>query len=166
MVMKIRGDVRTDDTREDVRADEGVRLKRRRGVNQDKFYVPEALKKPGMSYEWHTQTVLGQHQTEHQVGLAENHWQAVQADEMPGMMPADFHGAVERGGQVLMCRPDYLTEDAQQEIFDESQQRVKTQEQRLGLTGRDELPRTKPVLKRERSPLTKAEMASVRTIQE
>jgi len=160
-----RTDIRPNDARENLR-EEPARLVRRRGMSTDKYYVPEHLKKEGFSYEWHRFATAGMQDVEHQVMLAENHWQPVLAEEMPGMMPAGYKGAIERGGQRLMVRPSYLTEEAQQENLDAARARVRTQERRLGMAGRDELPRTPPKVSKGYEPLTAAEKASVRTIPE
>ena len=160
--MAQRGDIRSDTNREDVR-EEPARLTRKRGLNTDKFTVPEHLMKDGWSYEWKRKTNMGQEDREHQVLLAENHWRPVQSEDMPGMMPSDYKGAVERGGLMLMTRPGYLTEEAADEVLDISRQRVKTQEMRLGLTNQGELPRTKPAISRE---YVKPERGDRRTIPE
>jgi len=85
---------------------------------------------------------------------------------MPGMMPNDYSGAIERGGQVLMSRPSYLTEEAQNEVLDISQQRVRTQEKRLGMSNQGEAPRTRPNISKEYGPLTADDKRSVQTIPE
>ena len=156
MTISPRSDMRVNDARENLR-EEPARLTRRRTVTTDKFHIPEHLLKEGWSYEWKRQTIMGQNDVEHQVMLSENHWTPVPASQMPGLMPADYSGAVTRAGMVLMARPDYLTTEAEQEILDMSRQRVRTQEQRLGLTDQGTLPRSKPNLSRSVSPLTAAE---------
>lgn len=158
-----RSDARPLDARENLR-EEPARLTRRRGITSDKFAIPGHCMREGYSYEWKRKTNVGQMDVEHQVMLAENHWSAVQAKDMPGLMPTDYQGAIERGGQILMCRPSYLTEEAQQEILDMSRQRVQTQEKRLGLTAQGELPRVRPQVSRDWSPLTAADRATVRQI--
>ncbi|MCB8880122.1 hypothetical protein ACELLULO517_07735 [Acidisoma cellulosilytica] len=165
MAVSPRSEMRQDDARENLR-EEPARLTRRRGLHTDKYHVPDDLKQPDMSYEWKTATVTGMEQMEHQVELAANHWKPVLASEMPGMMPADYKGHVNRGGQVLMCRPEYLTQEAHEEILDTSLQRVKNQEQRLGMSNRDEAPRTAPKVSRAYSPVTRSDKASVRVIPE
>ena len=156
-------EIRTE-VREGVRNEQ--RLTRKKGLSTDKFHVPDNLKQPGMSYEWKRMTNMGMPDREHQVGLAENHWKPVQTEEMPGMMPNDYSGAIERGGQVLMSRPSYLTEEAQNEVLDISQQRVRTQEKRLGMSNQGEAPRTRPNISKEYGPLTADDKRSVQTIPE
>lgn len=134
------------------------RLVRRRGLNTDKFHVPEHLKKPELSYEWHREMVAGQPDVEHQVQLAENHWRAVPASDMPGMMPDGYDGAVRRGGQVLMARPAYLTEDANQETLDIALGQVHNNERRLGQAPMDTLPRAAPRVSRDYLPPDAADM--------
>ncbi|HQU24994.1 MAG TPA: hypothetical protein PKX13_12015 [Acidiphilium sp.] len=163
MSFSARTEMRPNDSRENLR-EEPARLTRRRSITEDKFHIPDHLKKDGMSYEWKRKTNAGQVDMEHQVLLAENHWKPVQADQMPGMMMADYSGVVERGGQILMARPSYLTDEATQEVLDISRQRVRTNEQRLGLTAQGELPRTRPNISREYSPVTAADKSAVRQI--
>lgn len=142
--------------RENLR-EEPARLVRRRGMTSDKFYVPEELKKPELSYEWKRETTMGQRDTEHQVDLASNHWRAVPATDMPGMMPADHTGTINRGGMVLMSRPKYLTEEATQEILDMANERIYTNSRRLGQSAPDQLPRTAPKVNRDYVPPSEGE---------
>lgn len=160
-----RAEIRANDVRENLREEPG-RLTRRRHINTDKYAIPEQFKREGFSYEWKRRTNVGAVDMEHQVMLSENHWQPVQAKDMPGLMPADYDGVIERGGQILMCRPEYLTQEAYQEVLDISQERVRTQERRLGLTNQGEAPRTRPSINREYIPFTKADrvMAKGQTI--
>lgn len=142
-----RSDLRPQDAREPLRGD-GVRLSRRRSVNTDKFFIPDDLMRDGLSYEWKRNEVMGQKDVEHQVMLVENHWQPVQASDMPGMMPSGYDGVVTRGGLVLMARPSYLTQEAQQEVVDISRQMVASQESRLGLSNQGQAPRVRPTVNR------------------
>ncbi|HQT62535.1 MULTISPECIES: hypothetical protein [unclassified Acidiphilium] len=151
-----RSDLRDMDARENLR-EEPARLTRRHKNNTDKYYVPADRLNPEMSYEWKRKSNMGALDVEHQVMLAENHWQPVQAADIPGMMPVGHEGAIERGGMILMSRPRYLTEEAEQEILDISTDRVRSQEQRLGLTEQGQLPRARPKISRSVAPLTKAD---------
>lgn len=92
----------------------GEVLSRKRTNTTDIFYVPEHLKEPGWSYEWKTETVLGEQRIAHQVMLAENGWRAVQAEgRWAGVyMPNGYTGPIRRDGLVLMERPISLTNEA------------------------------------------------------
>lgn len=148
-----RQDIRSEDVRAPFAVEEG--LKRRRQAGFDKFKIPDVyLNDPQISYEWKRASTMGAPDSEHQLGLAENHWRPVMADQMPGMMPPGHQGAIERGGMILMWRPAYLTEEATQETLDLSRQQVRTQEERLGLTDKGTLPRTRPQVTREIRPVT------------
>lgn len=146
-----RSQMRDATVREGARTD-GPRLKRRRTLSTDKFYVPPSVIQEGFSYEWKRLENVGQPDQEHQVMLAENHWQPVQAADAPGMMPGGYEGVVKRGGMILMCRPDYLTREAVQEMTDMSKGMARIQEQRLGLTERGQLPRRVQALNRDYAP--------------
>lgn len=151
-----RSEIRGTDARENLR-EEPARLVRRHKNNTDKYFVPPERLNPDLSYEWKRKATMGMADVEHQVMLAENHWQAVQACDIPGMMPTGHEGAIERGGMVLMSRPRYLTEEAEEEVLQISTDRVRSQEQRLGLTEQGQLPRQRPKIGRTVSPLTKAD---------
>lgn len=140
------------------------RLVRRHTNGADKYFVPIERLNPELSYEWKRRTTMGMPDVEHQVMLSENHWQPVQAKDVPGLMPAGHSGAIERGGMILMSRPKYLTEEAEQETLDISMQRMRSQEQRLGLTEQGQLPRRGLKLNRSVSPLTAQDKAASRII--
>lgn len=146
-----RSPVRDAPVREEVRQ-EGPRLQRRRALTTDKFFVPDHVKQEGFSYEWKRTENVGEPDQEHQVMLAENHWAPVQAKDAPGMMPAGYDGVIKRGGQILMCRPDYLTKEATQEVTATARSMARIQEQRLGLTEKGQLPRTVQALSRDYEP--------------
>jgi len=93
--------------------------KRRRKSTDDKFEVPKELKIPGQSYEWKTESVLGDEglHVMHMNGLAENGWEPVQLSEMPHFGRPGESGVVRRGGQILMKRPIELTKEARIEDY-------------------------------------------------
>jgi hypothetical protein len=93
--------------------------KRRRKSTDDKFEVPKELKIPGQSYEWKTESVLGDEglHVMHMNGLVENGWEPVQLSEMPHFGRPGESGVVRRGGQILMKRPIELTKEARIEDY-------------------------------------------------
>lgn len=160
---QLRSDTRSMPVRDDVRDGTG-RLTRNRSLTTDKFHINPRLMSPELSYEWKRLENMGMRDVEHQVMLAENHWRAVDSKEMPGMMPAGHNGPVVRGGSVLMCRPSYLTDEANEEVRQLSNAQVRTNEQRLGLSEQGHAPRVRPQVSRDYTPVSAADRASVRTI--
>lgn len=122
--------------REEMRAPQG--LVRKRKGNVDKFLVPDSViarfAAAGYSIEWKRHTVFGQDDPGYDVALAENCWEAVTSEEIPGFMPAGFKGAIVRDGLQLMKRPSYLTDEARSEDKQMAREAIRIQEGRLGQT--------------------------------
>lgn len=133
-------------------------LERVRKAQEDKFYVPQGVinqfKAAGWGIEWKRHSTLGQEDPSYQVALAENHWQAVTTDEIPGFMPLGYSGAVIRDGLQLMKRPLYLIEEARMEDQRAAKAAVQGNIERLsdtpsGTMSRTENPKTAPKVSRE-----------------
>lgn len=122
--------------RDPARAPEGV-VRQRKGFI-DPFEIPEQIKgrfeAAGWSLEWKRHTVFGQDDHSYASALAENAWEAVTADEIPGFMPKGYAGAIIRDGLMLMKRPAYLTEEARQEDIDAARGLIRAKEAQLGET--------------------------------
>ena len=113
---------------------DGKLLSRKRGGNPDRFFVPTDIIPTGWSYEWKTETLLGEEQTAHQMHMAENGWTPVMADRHPGLfMPSGYTGPIRRDGLVLMERPVELTQEARAEEYAAAQQLMQAQKEQLGL---------------------------------
>lgn len=131
------------------------------GATQDKYFVPESIKQAfadnGWDLNWKRDSVNGMRDVEHQVALSQNGWEPVQADQAPGMTPDGYAGAVTRHGAVLMCRPAYLSQQAEQEALDKARGQVRNNERRLGVADHGQLPRTPPRVARDFVPPSEAE---------
>lgn len=98
---------------------EQPRLQRKHKSNQDKFHIPDGLKKDGYDYNWKAVEVYGKPVEAGQImEFHENHWEPVQADEIRGIMPPDYNGSIQKGGLMLMKRPSYLSDEARSEELD------------------------------------------------
>jgi len=105
---------------------------RRRPVNFDKFYVDPTKIPSHMSYEFKRQFYLGKEDRRHQIDQEMNHWKPVPADRHPEIATEDPEGRIVMvGGQILMERPSYLTEEARQEDADVARAQRKEQMERL-----------------------------------
>jgi len=133
-------------------AHEGPRLTRKRTGTIDRFHVPEALMKPGWSYEWKRKTTMGMPDLPYEMSLKMNHWAPVQAEQMPGLMPDGYSGAIERDGMVLMTRPAYLTDEARQEDRLLAIEQIRAKQEALGQAGDGEFARNPPQLARKFAP--------------
>lgn len=107
-------------TRQDPRSatPNGERLTRKRKQGVDSLYFDKALIPPGMSWEWKRESCFGAPDDSHMIGLKDNHWQVVANSKAPGVM-------TRQNGLVLMERPAYLTEEAYQDDYDISSQRLR-----------------------------------------
>lgn len=95
------------------------RLQRKHKASQDKFYIPDGIKRDGYDYNWKAVEVAGKPVEPGQlIEFQENHWEPVQASEISGVMPAGYNGAIQKNGLMLMKRPSYLSHEARQEEID------------------------------------------------
>jgi len=101
--------------RPEIRGRNGELLTRNNRSNQraDQFELPRGLARPGMTYQWVATSVLGKPQHAEMNDMLENGWRPVPCSDADGYYAAKGHqGAIERGGQMLMERPEYLTQEA------------------------------------------------------
>lgn len=124
----------------------GERLTRRRRT-QDPFYVDPRVIPQGMSYEWKRQSIFGQPDNEHWIGLRENHWKPVPAERHPELAVAG-ESVIKRGGTVLCERPKYLTEEAALEDIGEGLKPVQHMEEVMFGTKPGEMTRNHPSVRR------------------
>lgn len=117
------------------------RLQRKRKSFVDAYHIDPALIPPGTSYEWKRENVYGQENPAYMMGLQENHWKPVDASRLPHMMPEGYKGAIRRDGLILMERPSYLTEEAEQENIEAARAPVLAQKARMGQTPDGTAPR-------------------------
>lgn len=113
---------------------EQPRLVRKHKANQDKYFIPEEMKKDGYDYNWKAVEVAGKPVEAGQImEYHENHWEAVQASEMGNIMPPEYKGAVQKNGLMLMKRPSYLSQEAREEeinaAYDQSRAKRRTVQQ-------------------------------------
>lgn len=98
----------------------------------DKFHVNPADIPDGWTYEWKRRTIYNQEDPAYQVNLARTGWEPVPADRHPDMMPAGGkHKTIERDGQVLMMRPQVITERFKSAELKASRDQVRVKEQQL-----------------------------------
>lgn len=103
---------------------EAVRKRRAGSKSEDHFYIPESLtaqlKARGLSWEFKRLTYFGKEEDpDYHIGLGENGWEPLSLNSFP-----DFKNLLsktwtkdtfEKRGQVLMIRPQELTDEARRE---------------------------------------------------
>lgn len=92
--------------------------RKRKDDGSDQFYVPPEIIPKGWSYQWCTETVVGNKDlvVDDTLRMYENGWRPVPSDRHEGrFMPAGYKGNIVRGGQILMERPQALTDEANAE---------------------------------------------------
>lgn len=85
--------------------------------DEDKFDLERMgiIPPPGWDYQWKRKSIKGFEDSQHQVELAQNGWEAVPASRHDGLcMPKGYEGNIERGGLILMERDMRLTVLARQ----------------------------------------------------
>lgn len=125
----------------------------------DPKYIPPHLIPDGWSFEWKTISVMGQPIEELRPGylsdLEQNCWEPVPAGLIRSRLPQSYSlKTVDIGGQRLMMRPKYLTEEAQKEYKALAQGRLKEQTKALQSTPDGELERRVHTVRRSYEPIS------------
>jgi len=134
-------------TREPVRAsprNEGVVgrngevLTRKRTQTGDIFHIPDNLVPEGWSYQWCAVSIVGDKEIlmDQNLMMAENGWRPVPATRYPGrFMPEGHTGSIVRGGQMLMERPQVLSDEARAEDIRNARKQMSDRNESLMLSG-------------------------------
>lgn len=102
-------------------------------VSSDKFAIPPEDIPDGWTYEWKTDTVLGQENPAYQVQIARAGWEAVPLARHPSYMPRGHKGSmITRDGMVLMERPTEIVERAKAREYRNARDQVRQKEIQLG----------------------------------
>lgn len=116
----------------------GEMLSRKRTGTGDIFAIPPELVPENWSYQWVSVTVVGNTEIvmDQNLMMAENGWRPVPAERYPGrFMPEGHKGSIIRGGQMLMERPQALTDEARAEDIRNARQLISDRNESLKLTG-------------------------------
>lgn len=88
--------------------------RQRYGDGTNEFEIPAHLKRPGWDYQWRTTHIVGQpvDPSETQANYRGG-WRPVKPSEMPDMVPPGWtKDTIERMGQIMMMRPQHLSDEA------------------------------------------------------
>lgn len=132
------------DGRLEVTGRNGEVLSRTRTYVGDIFEIPEEMIPEGWSYQWNSVSIAGNSE----IILDQNHmmhqngWRPVPAERYAGtLVPKGATGNIIRGQQMLMERPQSLTDEARQEDLRNAYQLVSDRNESLKLTKvRSQLP--------------------------
>lgn len=115
----------------DARAKEILGLFDGTEMQQDEFAAPKPP--DGWTYEWKKKTVLNQEDPAYMLALKRTGWSEVPASRHPEMMGAGYKGgSIERKGQVLMERPEEITNRFKERDRVAARNQVRTKEEQLG----------------------------------
>lgn len=97
---------------------EAPRLKRRMRSGEDRYKIPPEFIPDGMSWEFKRCLIGGKEDQVYQSELAMNYWEPVLAETNPEVAAryGIKKGAIFVGDMMLMQRPSYLTDEANEEI--------------------------------------------------
>lgn len=145
----------SDEIREDIRADEGERVRRRKGGQIfDKFHIPAELIPDGMSVEWKRHTVVGKTDYHYDRELYDQGWRPVQHSMFPGMFaPKGAEGVIVQDDMILMERPAHLTNEARIEDYNRAHAALRAGEFRLGEAPEGTAPRARPQVRSTVEPM-------------
>lgn len=97
----------------------------------NKFHIPSEQIPLGQSYQWNNYTVFGQEQHAYSAFMEMQGWQPVPAERHPHLVPKGYTGPIIVDGQILMERPQELTNEALQEQLDKARGEVAAKEAQL-----------------------------------
>ena len=119
------------------------RTRRRKStVFEDMFYIPVDEIPEGSSYEWKRWSVNGQEDPFYIAQMREQGWEPVNPKRHPTWVPPGYSQPhIIKGGQILMERPQELTNEARKEQRQLAKNQTVEAEQRLGMTPKDTLTR-------------------------
>jgi hypothetical protein len=100
----------------------------------DKFSAPKPP--DGWTYEWKRRTVMGWEDPSYMSNMTRMGWEPVQASRHPEMMPKGYSGSIERDGQVLMERPQEITDEIKSRELIKARQQVQIKAGQLDPKGK------------------------------
>lgn len=121
------GGARTDDITVPVRA----QRRYRGGEMPNEFHIPPEQIPPGTSYQWNNHTVFGQENPSYSAYMGMQGWEPVHSSRHPHLVPVGYEGPIIVKGQILMERPQYMTNEALQEELDKARGEVQAKEEQL-----------------------------------
>lgn len=122
--------------------------RRKTTVQDDIFYIPIEEIPEGSSYEWKRFTNVGLEDPFYIAQLRQQGWEPVDPKRHPNWVPPGYTlPHIIKGGQLLMERPQSLTDEARAENRQLARRQMREAEQRLGMTPKDTLSREHPDLK-------------------
>jgi hypothetical protein len=125
----------------------------------DEFYIDPGSIPEGWTYEWKRKTVMGQEDPAYQVALARTGWEPVPTKAHPEMMPGNGnHTIIERKGQILMMRPQEITDQVRRIDSDRARGQVQVKVEQLSGTpegglGHRNHPQAKPKITKSYEPI-------------
>lgn len=136
---------------------EPVRKRRAGSKSEDHFYIPDDLRvqleAKNLSAEFKRVSYFGKEEDpDYHIGLAENGWEPLSLSSFPAfkkLMPKSWtKDTFEKRGQILMIRPQYLTDEAKAEDKRMAENQVKGQLASLKNVKEGEAERTLVKVKR------------------
>jgi hypothetical protein len=99
----------------------------------DEFAIDPRIIPDGWCYEWKALEVLGKQDHSYQVSLAHRGWEAVPRSRHPELMPDTYTGeTITRKGQILMERPQEITDEVRARDKRRAREQVSAKETQLG----------------------------------
>jgi len=125
------------------------------GDAANEFYFDISIIPDGWTYEWKRHTVFNKEDPGYTVQLRRTGWEPVTAGRHPDMMPIGTppDAPIERKGQMLMQRPQEITDRVMKIDSQRARDQVRVKEAQLnaapdGQFSRTEDARTKPVVRK------------------
>lgn len=132
----LRPSPRQGEVRSEVRDDLVVEARWERKFKGDivlnQYDIPPGSIPHGMSYQWNNYTVLGAEDVHYNNSMAAQGWRPVPASRHPELVPEGVtSGHIVIGGQILVERPQELTNEARRYELDKARNEVAAKEAQL-----------------------------------
>lgn len=108
--------------------------------------IPANLAPDGWEYQLKAETIAGQENRHHMLGLLRTGWMPVPASRHPWLMPAGYEGPIMIKGLQLMEKPKILTDRSRAAEQREALDQVRNSEARLNDAPPNTAPRDHPKL--------------------
>jgi hypothetical protein len=146
------GNVRDDGERDTIREAEerAAQIEDELGssISTNELDIPANLAPPGWVYELKCDSVAGQENRHHMLGLLRTGWRAVPASRHPHLMPANWDGPIVIKGLMLMEMPASVVKKRKDAEYREARDQVIAAEEQLNNAPPSTAPRDHPSVAR------------------
>lgn len=115
-------------------------------TNQNRMEVPQSVKETyaDISFEFKRHTCMGKEDPQYITMMRRQGWEPVTVDDIPEMGGEGENGPILIDGQLLMARPQPLTDKARSEVKRLADQQIQDRNRQMGIAPAGHAPRLSP----------------------